>query len=242
MIYAVFNTSFQHSAGTSFKCVLCLDQWQWKTPQLMISAVFGRMIWYSMIWSWNPIIANPPSARHAATLLPFKPSYCGRKLKWWFQRWYGSPKWVYRGQYILPGFRLGCISYNHAKELFFCIIGHLCVGEVVWCGSRFVTAYGLWNSHIKGLISPSYPKSRFSGWDIFCGWSHRRDSGVRSEFQPQYSVRHLPNQARARIEASVRQVPWQERLSFVLWKSGAWDGASEMLTRGNLSGNWVAFF
>ena len=25
MIYAVFNTSFQHSAGTSFKCVLCLD-------------------------------------------------------------------------------------------------------------------------------------------------------------------------------------------------------------------------
>ena len=139
---------------------------------------------FDMIWSWNPIIANPAStARHAATLLPFKPNYCGRKLKWWLHRWYGSPKWVYRGQYILPGFRLGCISYNHAKELFFYIIGHLCVGEVVWCGSRFVTAYGLWNSHIKGLISPNYPKSRFSGWDIFCGWSDRRDSGVRSEFQ-----------------------------------------------------------
>ena len=61
--------------------------------------------WFDMIWSWNPIIANPAStARHAATLLPFKPNYCGRKLKWWLHRWYGSPKWVYRASTFFQGF------------------------------------------------------------------------------------------------------------------------------------------
>ena len=122
------------------------------------------------------------------------------------------------------------------------------LGTCVLAKSCGVVA-GLWQpmdceTHIsKGWLVQTIQKVDFQDGIFFAAevTEEIQESGVNSS-KPQYSVRHLPNQAWARIEASLWQLPWQERLSFVLWKSGAWDGASEMLTRGNLSGNLVASF